>query len=389
MNNFASLLRQFELLRDKFIPQHDGALKTSEEKYRFQLLSGLIIAAVFLLSLFNTHYLLISGVKHWGNLIAILLTGLLGSFHLILLFNLKKQTSCAHFSNYFVSSIFITICIGIFFTGGSLNNATSYFLNVPILTAFLLLGKLSGFIYAILSLLFYLSIALLEHNGLVIPQTIPLRLYTTVEVLLWLFFFGTIVLFSSTYNHLTYKLMRQQEYEQEKQTYYATHDSLTLLPNRHKFDQRLFEALARSKRQNTQTGLYLIDLDGFKPINDQFGHDAGDALLRHVANNINMALRSDDMAARIGGDEFVIITQGSITSKSIEQLSKRLLEAIEQPLNYMNDQLQVSASIGISVSPDNGSTPDILMKCADTAMYNCKNSKHRWEISRQKPLTNT
>lgn len=380
MNILSLPLKAFEKVRDHFIPAEQYSEKL-EDRYRFQLLSGLIISTVFLLSLFNTYFFYISQFKSAGNIVAIALTGSLGCFHLYLLFKLRLQKNSAKYANYFISSILLMICIGVLLTGGALENSTTYFLNVPILTAFLLLGRKTGMIYAALAFSFYLSAAFLEHSGVSMPQTIPIRLYATIEVMLWLFFSGTVVLFSSTYNQLTHKLLRQQEHEQEKQTYYATHDSLTLLANRFKFDQILLESLARSQRQSNQLGLYLIDLDGFKPINDIYGHDSGDAMLKHIAQCINMALRSDDFAARVGGDEFAIITQGEIELSDINNLSKRLIQAVETPLIYQGHSLQVSASIGIACSPHNGTTPDILIKKADTAMYACKKTKTRWKLA--------
>ena len=381
MNIHHWIIKQFELLRDHFIPTEFNQSNKLEEAFRFQLLSGLILITIFLLSLFNFHYLFISQFKMPDNAVTLLFTGIPGGFHLLLLFNLKSQQSSRYFSHLFVASIFLPICLGIFFTGGSLNNSTSYFLNVPVITAFLLIGKSTGIIYAFLSFCFYITIALCEHSGIIIPQTIPLNVYATIEVMLWLFFSGTLVLFSIAYDHLTTQLTKQKQFEQAKQTYYATHDSLTQLANRHKFDQAFTEAFARAKRQKSHIGLYLIDLDGFKPINDQYGHDAGDALLKDIASNINQVLRGDDIAARIGGDEFAIITQApTLTKDDIAQLSKRILHAIEKPLKHLNHTLKVSASIGIACYPDHGTHPETLMKAADIAMYSCKNTKDRWAI---------
>ncbi|MCK5881118.1 MAG: hypothetical protein KAG18_04525, partial [Sinobacterium sp.] len=136
-----------------------------EKKYRFQLLSGLIISTVVLLSLFNIHYLFISR----GNFIVFVVTAPLGIFHAYLLATLSKQASSSRYSNYFIGSMLISICAGMMFTGGALENSTAYFLNVPILTAFLLVGRRLGLTYAFIALVFYLAIAIVERSGTAIP----------------------------------------------------------------------------------------------------------------------------------------------------------------------------------------------------------------------------
>ena len=175
--------------------------------------------------------------------------------------------------------------------------------------------------------------------------------------------------------------MSERKYQQEKQTYFATHDSMTGLANRHKFDQSMDETLSRAKRLNKQLGLYLIDLDGFKPINDQFGHDAGDALLQHIAQQIQNTLRADDLACRIGGDEFAVITLGDVKDPDSEHLCHRLIEAISQDVIYKAHSLRVTASIGVSTYPINGLDKESLIKAADVAMYRCKGSDRRWSLA--------
>jgi diguanylate cyclase (GGDEF)-like protein len=124
--------------------------------------------------------------------------------------------------------------------------------------------------------------------------------------------------------------------------------------------------------------LLIIDLNKFKPINDSFGHDAGDAILVHVAKQLSANIRTDDLAARIGGDEFGIILQGDYNIKAINALLSRLTKQISLPLKYKNKILTVTASIGIASFPDQTKSEEDLRKAADSAMYEAKNKGKEW-----------
>ncbi len=381
MNFLQAFIQRFESFRDQFIPEELEGADLLEKRYRFQLLAGMLIITIVLITLFNLHYLLLSNMRFPGSLIALVLSGSLGVYSYYLLKKLKHQLDPKKPSSSFVAATFTAICIGVFLTGGALDNATTYFLTIPITLGFLLCGRNIGSLFATLSFSYFLLIAYLESQGMNMPQTIPIKHFASIEVALWLFFFGAVFSFSIAYDHITYNLMSERKYQQEKQTYFATHDSMTGLANRHKFDQALDESLSRAKRLNKQLGLYLIDLDGFKPINDQFGHDAGDALLIHIAKKIQETLRVDDLACRLGGDEFAVITLGDVKDQDSEHLCQRLLDAIGEAITFNGNTLQVTASIGVSTYPIDGLDKESLLKAADVAMYRCKGTKQRWSLA--------
>jgi len=148
-------------------------------------------------------------------------------------------------------------------------------------------------------------------------------------------------------------------------------DSLTKLPNRRAFQLHLESAAKRSARAGSTFALAYIDLDHFKPINDQCGHHVGDIVLATMAERINMAVRGCDFVARIGGDEFVAIIEEIKSNEDIIPIVERILNSIKESFTAENFQIEISCSIGIAVYPKDGDL-DKLLVCADTAMYKAK-----------------
>jgi diguanylate cyclase (GGDEF)-like protein len=151
--------------------------------------------------------------------------------------------------------------------------------------------------------------------------------------------------------------------------YQVHHDVLTQLPNRILFHDRLRHAIKLAHRSRKKIAILFIDLDRFKAINDNFGHSAGDEMLRQVAKRLTKQVREGDTVARVGGDEFIIILESIIHANDIVELTRKLLLAIKQPVKYTTSELTITASIGISLYPDNGSSPDMLINNADLVMY--------------------
>jgi diguanylate cyclase (GGDEF)-like protein len=154
----------------------------------------------------------------------------------------------------------------------------------------------------------------------------------------------------------------------------ATHDSLTGLPNRMMFMDRLEQSIIRAGRHRTMAGLLFIDLDRFKRVNDTLGHGSGDQLIRAVAQRLRGAVRAEDTVARLGGDEFVVIVNGVTALASILPVVEKVLAAVSEPYAIDGRELFSSCSIGISIYPNDGDTASDLLKHADTAMYHAKHS---------------
>lgn len=158
----------------------------------------------------------------------------------------------------------------------------------------------------------------------------------------------------------------------ERIDFLAHHDSLTELPNRALFNDRLERAINTAKRRGEKVGILFIDLDRFKNINDSLGHAAGDQILRQTATRLTDAVRNDDTVARLGGDEFVVLLPRIRDERSLAEVAIKLREEVLKPYTLEDMPLHISPSIGIAVYPDDGETPDTLIRNADAAMYLAK-----------------
>ncbi|MEW5788507.1 MAG: EAL domain-containing protein [Pseudomonadota bacterium] len=160
--------------------------------------------------------------------------------------------------------------------------------------------------------------------------------------------------------------------EQERIRHMADHDELTDLPNRSLLQERMAHALAREAGDDTQIAIMFLDLDHFKNINDSLGHEMGDRLLQQVAQRLRNNLDAGDTVSRQGGDEFAILLQHCSGLARVAAIAQRLIDAIAQPFQVDERELLVSASIGISVYPQDGTDIGTLLRNADTAMYQAK-----------------
>ncbi|PWV64659.1 putative bifunctional diguanylate cyclase/phosphodiesterase [Plasticicumulans acidivorans] len=152
----------------------------------------------------------------------------------------------------------------------------------------------------------------------------------------------------------------------------AYYDVLTGLPNRQLFDEHLQQAIQRAAREQTQFAVLFIDLDRFKTINDLFGHAGGDRLLQAVGARLEAMLRAEDSVARRGGDEFVVLVDRLRCAEDAAVVARKLIDGLQEPVAFDDRHWQTGASIGISLYPLDGSTPEALLKAADTAMYHAK-----------------
>lgn len=159
---------------------------------------------------------------------------------------------------------------------------------------------------------------------------------------------------------------------EEQIRYRANYDSLTNLPNRLNFTEHLSDALARNRRDQGQIALLFIDLDRFKTINDTLGHDFGDELIRQVATRICQAVRETDVVSRLGGDEFTVLLANMTDEIHASIIAKGILEQLARPFLLFGHEVYSGASIGITVSPQDGADAMTLLKNADMAMYEAK-----------------
>ena len=167
----------------------------------------------------------------------------------------------------------------------------------------------------------------------------------------------------------------QQRAWAKRMSHLAYHDPVTGLPNRLLFSDRLAQALGTIRRRKNKLAVVFVDIDNFKSVNDRLGHDVGDALLKGVANSLVACLRSIDTVSRHGGDEFVILLPEIEDTNGAATTVQKLAASIETVHRIGPHELQVTASIGISICPDHGQTAEMLLTKADAAMYRAKSGR--------------
>lgn len=193
---------------------------------------------------------------------------------------------------------------------------------------------------------------------------------------------GEVLNFVCLKEDITQKKQIQSDLEHK-----ATHDILTGLPNFHLGKDRLKNCMARARRENNKVAVLFIDLDGFKAVNDTFGHSAGDWVLQEVAIRLRQSIREIDTISRIGGDEFIVIVSDISLNTDIESVANKIINSLKQPFidieKTSSHQITIGSSIGIAIYPEHGTDIDQLIKHADAAMYsikrNGKNSFHFYQ----------
>ncbi|RPJ07389.1 MAG: diguanylate cyclase, partial [Spirochaetaceae bacterium] len=164
----------------------------------------------------------------------------------------------------------------------------------------------------------------------------------------------------------------ERKQTEEKIRQMAFHDSLTGLPNRKLFSDRLGITLTHARRNQKKAGIMMFDLDNFKDVNDILGHDVGDILLKETAERLSASLREGDTVARFGGDEFVLILPDLEKIEDAIQVAQKIVDRFRKPFLVDNHRLVVTSSIGIAIFPNDGLDERILLKNADIAMYQAK-----------------
>jgi diguanylate cyclase (GGDEF)-like protein len=171
---------------------------------------------------------------------------------------------------------------------------------------------------------------------------------------------------------------------EDRAQYLATHDVLTGLPNRMMFTELLEHSVKLARRDQRKNALLFADLDGFKFVNDSLGHAAGDELLVQVGSRLRSCLRESDVVARLGGDEFVVILNDVGGREQTSAVARKILDALAAPVELVDRQCCVGASIGIAICPDDGDSAELLLRNADEAMYEAKDGgKNDFRFFRQ------
>ena len=169
-----------------------------------------------------------------------------------------------------------------------------------------------------------------------------------------------------------HRMLLELQEARRHQQFLASHDRLTGLTNRSAFEESLQRTLRYAERHGTRVGLFFLDLDGFKAINDRLGHSAGDEVLKTVADRLASSLRRSDLAARLGGDEFMVMIQDLGRGEQAARCARRILQLLSEPLHVDGQEVRPASSIGIAMFPEDGEDTGELIRAADIAMYKAK-----------------
>lgn len=279
------------------------------------------------------------------------------------------------------------ICFAIFVTGGPYYSPSGQSLVLPFMMAFFFGGVAWGAVTLALTCSALIVMVAAQVSGFTFPQLADPAMLPFAQMLSLPVNFTIISALAFAYEFSSLSLQRERDEEHRRFIELARTDPLTGLANRRIFDETLqarIELYERLQPQRSFTLCYL-DLDRFKPINDEFGHDIGDEVLGTVSRRLLSALRGADFIGRHGGDEFLILFDGVHTIDAINALGKRVLERVREPILTQAGVLQIDASLGFAAYPLHGRDMASLQKAADAAMYDAKRAQSGFHI--HQPVT--
>ncbi len=298
-------------------------------------------------------------------------------FWAYILKRLKSGNAYGFSSHGFITSSVLMLFGSIAVTGGIEHSDIHPLLMIPVVVAFILTGKKGGLVWFIIIGGIYYSFLAIGYAGYEFINIIPETLQPRLKIIDWTYAFIIVSILIAIYDTLNHQLKLERDIERDRYIYMATHDAMTGLPNRKLFNESLAISISRADRHGYTLTVLMIDLDGFKPINDRLGHDAGDEVLMHVGKQLKNSVRKTDMVSRFGGDEFALLLEGVTNRTDLEALLHKLLRAISTPVTISDPQQEVivSGSIGVATYPEHARESTELVRMADHSMYYAKNNE--------------
>jgi len=298
------------------------------------------------------------------------------------LFLLKRYGNIGSAGFVIVATGLAGIIYAVFVTGGPYNSPSSQSLVLPFLMAFFFGGITWGSMTLVITLITLIVMVAAQASGFAYPQLADPTMLPLAQLLSMPVNFTIISALAFAYESSSLALQRERDEEHRKFLELARTDPLTGLANRRIFEETLqarIELYERLQPQRSFTLCYL-DLDRFKPINDEFGHDTGDEVLNTISTRLTSALRGADFIGRHGGDEFLILFDGVNSAEAISALGKRLLERVREPIHTRAGVMQIDASLGFAAYPQHARDMTSLQKAADAAMYDAKRARSGFHI---------
>lgn len=235
--------------------------------------------------------------------------------------------------------------------------------------------------WGLLVMLTWIVILMLERTGLQFEQIIAPQNYNITIALAYAGMGLAVTSIIMAYAEMNKQLRTTLKKANVELGYLSSHDDLTGLYNRRFYDQRMARSLETAREMSKPLGLVMLDLDGFKKINDTYGHGVGDILLSNLGRRLRNQVRETDLIARLGGDEFAVILENIHSLEEVQAIAQKVLASVEQPLMVRNKRLALKASCGIALYPDHGDSQKAIEEQADSAMYAAKHSSASVVIS--------
>lgn len=358
----------------------EGYSHDPEQLYRARILAGILSLYIGLMLVTSCYMVFFAPVSLTSAAVSVLLQMAMAAGYGYVLYVLRYGQAYRRCVDLTVLTTLAGIMAGIAISGGPVSAPATFLFPIPILIAFSLGSTRTGLKWAAVVFAGHMGMSALDHWVLDFPQFLDTKQLAALHVLHWLVTYAAIIFLMLVFSAMMEQLRQERDTEKDRFAYMAAHDPLTGLPNRIMFDDQLTRALASSERNKNIVGLMIIDLDGFKPVNDSLGHAAGDLVLKTIATRLADLLRKTDTVARLGGDEFAVIVENVMAPPGVEIVADRILQEINKPFDGLPAGTKVSASIGIALYPQDAKTEDQLRVLADGAMYAAKTQHNCYRL---------
>lgn len=374
-----AIIERLTRTADRLLP--DSIVSNRDEYLRGYLLLALLLLNMSTCLLTVPIYHRMVGFDSPATPIAAAITATCLLLYIYAYWLLTRKGLFLHSANITFATLLAVNLMATQLTGGFIQSPVPQLTLFTPVFAFVLFGMRLGLVWLLITVGLCLLSVLLATDGRFSAQLIPDQ--ADRDALKVMFFFALIFMGTTAliFHELMYQnLQKKLEEERDSYVYQASHDMLTGLPNRFQFFEYFERSLALAKRRHSTLALGYIDLDGFKPVNDTYGHHAGDLILETIAQRLNRIIRSGDMIARFGGDEFALLIPQVEHMEAVEAVVKRIIETIALPVDIDGETLRVTCSVGIALYPDSGSELDDLCKKADLALYSAKEQKNAYSF---------
>jgi len=367
-------MRVIGTLLDRFIP---AAIKdhSRERLVRARVLVAALLLGCVYTALAELPTLFLRDSNSGHQLAGVAVACATMAFYAGCLVALKRTASLTLAGNLFGFGIFCGVTAAVAVTGGFQKSPFLQILLIVPLFVFLICGRRSGYLWTVAIIVTFSAFFALSQTDIEIPDLASTAHQNVIVYAIWVVLCFSLMTCLAIFDGLNESLAQRIRIERDKFEHEAAHDLLTGLANRRTYHRVLAQSIEECRTSGTQLALLVIDLNGFKPINDRFGHHAGDFVLQIVAERLKNAVRTSDTVARLGGDEFSVILRAIKDQSVAVHVAKKIQDSFSEPVKFENNLLPLNASIGIASYPGDGQDPDALTRSADTAMYSAKQSR--------------